>query len=397
MRICFYCDSIFSFGGVQRVLSVIAKELSQRHEVTIVTHDDPSMKDITMYDLQESEIEYQFINYPDSPFYEYLPSKFYSLLYKKVLPQNNFFSNLYRYSSFPRSKRLYLIHLLNKCEYDIIVGVHAFLSLYLANIKDSLTGKVIGWMHSSYDAFFQINSPYLKDLKQYFSFVIPRLDKIIVLSFYDQRRYLTYLKFKLPPIVIYNPMTIKSDFKEYDNNKTFLAVGRFSHQTKGFDILIKAFALFAKRNQVWKLDIVGDGPEKNYLSSLIEKYELKSKITLHPFTKKIEDYYKNASIFVLSSRWEGMPLVLLEAMSYGLPIISSDIPVAEELLKGQDCAIFFKNGSILDLCKKMDEIANKKTDELNYMSQISLSYVKEFSADKIVEQWESLFNDLMAE
>lgn len=394
MRICFYCDSIFSFGGVQRVLSVIAKELSQRHEVTIVTHDDPSMKDISMYDLQESEIEYQFINYPDSPFYEYLPSKFYSLLYKKILPQNNFFSNLYRYSSFPRRKRLYLIHLLNKGEYDVIVGVHAFLSLYLANIKDSLNGKVIGWMHSSYDAFFQIKSPYLKDLKQYFSFMIPRLDQIIVLSFYDQRRYLTDLKFKRPPIVIYNPLTIKSDFSEYKNNKTFLAVGRFSHQTKGFDILIKAFALFAKNNQDWKLSIVGDGPEKNYLFSLIAKYELESRINLHPFTKKVEDYFKKAGVYVLSSRWEGFGLVLLEAMSYGLPIISSDIPVAEELLKDQGCAILFKNESILDLCEKMEEIANKEIEELNNMSEISLSYIKDFSINKIVMQWETLLNNL---
>lgn len=394
MRICFYCDSIFSFGGVQRVLSVIAKELSQRYEVTIVTHDDPSMKDISMYDLQESEIEYQFINYPDSPFYEYLPSKFYSLLYKKILPQNNFFSNFYRYSSFPRRKRLYLIHLLNKGEYDVIVGVHAFLSLYLANIKDSLNGIVIGWMHSSYDAFFQIKSPYLKDLKQYFSFMIPRLDQIIVLSFYDQRRYLNDLKFKRHPNVIYNPITIKSDFKEYENNKTFLAVGRFSHKTKGFDILIKAFALFAKRNQVWKLDIVGDGPEKNYLLSLIAKYELESRINLHPFTKKVEDYFKKAGVYVLSSRWEGFGLVLLEAMSYGLPIISSDIPVAEELLKDQGCAILFKNESILDLCEKMEEIANKEIEELNNMSEISLNYVNEFSVNKIVMQWETLLSNL---
>lgn len=394
MKICFYCDSIFSFGGVQRVLSVIAKELSFRHEVTIMTHDNPSLMDTTMYNLHESEIEYLFIKYPDSPFYEYLPSKFYSLLYKKILPQNNFFSNLYRYSSFPRRKRLYLIHLLNKGEYDVIVGVHAFLSLYLANIKDSLNGKVIGWMHSSYDAFFQIKSPYLKDLKQYFSFMIPRLDQIIVLSFYDQRRYLTDLKFKRPPIVIYNPLTIKSDFSEYKNNKTFLAVGRFSHQAKGFDILIKAFALFAKNNQDWKLSIVGDGPEKNYYYSLIEKYELTSRITLHPFTKKVEDHFKSASVFVLSSRWEGMPLVLLEALSYGLPIISSDIPIAKELIKDKDFSIIFENKNIVDLYYKMQEMSNKDDKDLMSMSNSAITYVKEFSVNKIVMQWETLLSNL---
>lgn len=397
MKICFYCDSIFSFGGVQRVLSVIAKELSQRHEVTIATNDDPSMKDTTMYNLEESDIKYQFIKYPDSPIYEFIPSKIYSFLYKKILPQNPFFSNLYRYSSFPRSKRSYLIHTLNNGDYDVIVGVHAFLSLYLANVRERLNGKVIGWMHSSYDAFFNIRTPYLKDLKNYFSYIIHRLDKIVVLSSNDQQAYLRHLHFKLPPTVIYNPLTIETGSVRYDIHNSFLAVGRFSYQTKGFDILIEAFALFAKNNHDWTLDIVGDGPEKSYLYSLIEKYDLSNRITLHPFTKNIEEYYRKATVFILSSRWEGMPLVLLEAMSFGLPLISSDLPIVHELFHDQPFATFFKNENIAALSQKMDEIANREVNELRYMSESALKYVNKFSAEKIVMQWESLLSELIVE
>lgn len=64
------------------------------------------------------------------------------------------------------------------------------------------------------------------------------------------------------------------------------------------------------------------------------------------------------------------------------------------MLKDQGCAILFKNESILDLCEKMEEIANKEIEELNNMSEISLSYVKDFSINKIVMQWETLLNNL---
>lgn len=80
MKICFYCDSIFTFGGVQRVLAVLAKELSKKHEISILTLDDPSLKDTTMYGLSDANIKYTFLKYPESPMYEFIPSKIYSFL-----------------------------------------------------------------------------------------------------------------------------------------------------------------------------------------------------------------------------------------------------------------------------------------------------------------------------
>ena len=83
--------------------------------------------------------------------------------------------------------------------------------------------------------------------------------------------------------------------------------------------MIEAFRLFAQRDSDWKLDIVGEGVEEELYRSLIQKYHLEDRVFIHPFTKNIQDYYSKAQVYVLSSRWEGFGLVLVEAMAHGLP------------------------------------------------------------------------------
>jgi glycosyltransferase involved in cell wall biosynthesis len=214
---------------------------------------------------------------------------------------------------------------------------------------------------------------------------------VIVLSNHDRNLYIQ--KFGIYPRVIYNPLTILPDGKA-QGNKKFLAIGRFSPLHKGFDILIKAFALFAEHDSEWTLDIVGDGPEKKYFESLIEEYALHDRISIYPFTKDIGTFYKNASVYILSSRWEGQALVILEALSFGLPLITSAIPITEEILDNKGVALFFENENPEDLCRKMVEMANLEEDKLTGMSDNALLFVKNFSISEIIPRWEELLHDL---
>lgn len=390
MKICFYCDSIFSYGGVQRVLAVIAKALAKNHQVYILTLDTPLLEDTKMYDLESADLHYTYLEYPQLPFYEKIPCKIYSFLYKEILPKNKLFSKLYAYSSFSYSHRSLLIKELNRADYDIVVGVHVFLSFHLASIHKSIRANTIGWMHNSYDAYFTMENSYLGNLKNLFVHQMPLLDRIIVLSNYDKRLYLKELNIKSE--VIYNPLTIIPGEVSSLFNKKFLAIGRFSHLHKGFDILIKAFAIFAQTNYDWTLDIVGEGPEEPLLRSIIHQHQLENRVTLHPFTNDVQKYYCAASIYVLSSRWEGFGLVLFEAMSSGLPIISSDIPVAKELLEGEGVAVFFKSEDVNDLAQKMHKMINN--NKLKQMSDAALHYASINGIEKIVLQWETLFKDV---
>lgn len=386
-RICFLVDSIFTYGGVQRVTAVIASQLSHNCDVTIVTLDAPALLNTPIYNLNEaSNLHFRFFKYPQVGRLHTLFCKAYSAFYRRFTPQAKLFSNLYAYSSFPSPLRKALINELREQQYDTIIGVHAPLAVRLATIKPKLKGiRCIGWIHNSFEALFGPTSLYIgPDRQRHYVYQFRKLDDTVVLCNHDAAVYRAYdSHFK--PKVIYNPLTLVPGKKSQGKSKRFLAVGRFSHLHKGFDLLIDAFHLFAQNNSDWTLDIVGEGPEESAYRQKIDKYGLQSRIELHPFTNDIQTYYSAAQIYVLSSRWEGFGLVLVEAMAHGLPVVSSDLPTSLEIMGS--FGMYFHNGHIEELAERLLE-ATKMDWEAK--SQEALSIVKHFSIDLITSQWEKL-------
>ena len=187
------------------------------------------------------------------------------------------------------------------------------------------------------------------------------------------------------PTVIYNPLTLKQGEPSTGTSKRFLTIGRFTPLHKGIDILIEAFNLFAQKNKEWKLDIVGEGTEEKTFRKLIERYKLEDRVTIHPFTNNIQKHYSEAQVYVLSSRWEGMPLVLVEAMSHGLPIVTSDLPVSKEILG--NFGMYFRNGDIEDLAQRLEDATHI---EWEAKSKEALKIAKRFDIENIISQWKKL-------
>lgn len=386
-KICFIVDSIFTIGGVQRVTAVIAKELAKEYEVTILTFDKAEKKDTTMYGLNEANITYRFIQFPKVGEFKNKLCKAYSGIYLKLQPQSKWSSNLYARSSFPSELRKVLLAELKREDFDIIIGDHAPLAARLATLKKDLPkAKLIGWLHNSYEALFGDNSHYYIGAKRrrHYIYQFRKLDDVVVLCQDDANRFHQY-DHQFIPTVIYNPLTLKSGNPSQGNSKRFLTVGRFTPLHKGIDLLIEAFYLFAQKDHDWMLDIVGEGKEEPKYRALISKYELEDRITIHPFTNQIQDYYSNAQVYVLSSRWEGMPLVLVEAMSHGLPIVTSDLPVCEEILG--DFGLYFENGNIEDLARRLEEVTHI---DWRKKSREALKIAQRFDLHLIVEQWKQL-------
>ncbi len=382
-RICFLTDSIFSYGGVQRVTAVIAKELAKDYDVTIVTLDAPETMDTTLYNLYEADIKYHFFSFPQVNKYKKLCCKAYSAFYRKMLPHNRLTSNWYSHSSFPSELRNALCTELYHGNYDVIIGDHAPLAVRLASCKSHLGNtKLIGWIHNSYEALFGKRSLYIgSELKKHYEYQLEQLDETVVLCQFDAQQY------HFPTKVIYNPLTLIPYEKSKGTSKKFLAVGRFSHLHKGFDLLIEAFRIFAGNNKEWTLDIVGEGVEEPIYRELIKKYSLEDRITIHPFTNHIQQYYSEAQVYVLSSRWEGFGLVLVEAMAHGLPVISSDLPTSKEIMG--NFGLYFTNGDMNGLALQMEEVT--KTDWIE-KSEEALEIAKRFRLENIIEQWKILID-----
>ena len=382
MKILFYADTVFGFGGVQRVLAVIAKALSDEHDVTILSTD--TYVNLSMYGYRQSNVKFDYITYQGKIDLEFYLCKTISFLYKKVLPHSSATSKLYSYSFFRPSYKKQLIAKINGGGYDVVIGVHAFLSLHLAAVRNHLNVKnVTAWMHNSYNALFDKDNPYLPGLKSFFANEMRGLEGIVVLSKSDERLFRENLG--LESVTIYNPLTLTPRGRASVKYKKFLAIGRFSPKHKGFDLLIKAFAKFSQTNNDWMLEIVGEGDEENIYRQLIAEHHLEQRVKICPFTNDIQRHYAGASVYVLSSRWEGQPLVLVEAMAHGLPIASSDLPVAKELLEGRHCGTFFKCGDIDDMALALNRMAS--TTKWVEMSENALQTSSLLSVENIRQQW----------
>lgn len=386
-KICFVVDSIFSIGGVQRVTSVIAKELAKDYDVSIVTFDKPEQQDTSLYQLNEANINYRFFAYPQVGRLKTYFCKAYSGLYLKLQPKAKWCSDLYAHSSYPSELRNALLAELRQGGYDIIIGVHAPLAARLATLMKVLPNtKLIGWLHNSFEALFGEDSHYYIGAKRrrHYIYQFRKLGNLVVLCQDDANRFNECDKHFMPT-VIYNPLTLKQEAPSTGTSKKFLTIGRFTPMHKGIDLLIEAFKLFAQQNKEWHLDIVGEGREEKAFREQIAKYHLDNRITIHPFTNHIQEYYSGAQIYVLSSRWEGMPLVLVEAMSHGLPIISSDLPVSQEIMG--DFGMYFKNGDIEDLAQRMEEATHI---DWQAKSEEAMAIAQRFDIKNIITQWKQL-------
>jgi glycosyltransferase involved in cell wall biosynthesis len=192
--------------------------------------------------------------------------------------------------------------------------------------------------------------------------------------------------------VIPNPVSFITEQKSSVTNKQIVAIGRFTAQ-KGFDLLIKSYSMIAKKMPDWRLIIMGEGQDEEYLKKLIGTYNLTDIVILQPSTKQVKELLLDSSILVFPSRYEGFGLVLTEAMECGVPCIAFDCECGpSEIIQNEvdgyliplfDIDIFAK--SLLKLMK--DENLRKK------MGENAKQNVKRFHNERIMSSWVELFNE----
>lgn len=366
--------------------AVIAKELAKDYDVTILTFDKPETEDLSLYELKDSHIHFRYFSYPQVSSFKEKCCKLYSGLYLKLQLPWEWASNLYAHSSFPSERRNPLAKELVQGHFDVVIGVHAPLAARLATLRSQLPDvKLIGWIHNSFEALFGDTSLYIgPSRKRHYVYQFRKLGSTILLCHHDVESYHDYDP-SFHPTFIYNPLTLQPGKPSHGQSRHFLAVGRFSRLHKGFDLLIEAFNLFAQKNTDWKLDIVGEGEEEMLYRKLIRQYHLENRIAIHPFTNDVQAYYSEAQVYVLSSRWEGFGLVLVEAMSHGLPVVSSDLPTSKEIMG--NFGLYFKNGDIQELALRLEDATHLEWDR---KSEEAFKIAEKFDLRRIISQWKQI-------
>ena len=220
-----------------------------------------------------------------------------------------------------------------------------------------------------------------------------KADALVSLTSADKTNWEKHVN--IPIFVIPNLVTVyPNDISCYSERPNrIICVGRLTRQ-KGFDYLIKAWALIANKYPGWKIDIFGSGDLEDFLIQMIENYNLKESITINKPTSNIFEEYDRSSIYVLSSRYEGFCLVLLEAMSFGIPCISFNCPHGpSDIITNGEEGILVPVGDINKLADSIEWMITHK-EERERMSQNSREKVKNFLAENIMPQWVELFNKI---
>ncbi len=230
------------------------------------------------------------------------------------------------------------------------------------------------------------------DLLDY-SFNIKKYDRIVVLTHEDKE-----LNWKDNPkvAVIPNPVEVRSGHISALNEKRIIAVGRLVQQ-KNFASLVNAFSLVAMRHPDWRLDIFGDGPEKSRLQTLISSLGLDDKIRLRGNTNRVIEEMVGSSMLVMTSKFEGFGVVLIEAMSVGLPVVSYACPCGPKdvITNGKDGFLVPPEDEMVlaeRLCSLIENDSMRRE-----MGQEALENVKRFSIETVVAQWMDLFRKLVEE
>lgn len=190
--------------------------------------------------------------------------------------------------------------------------------------------------------------------------------------------------------VIHNPLSISPTIQENHiaRDKRIVSVGRL-HPQKNQRLLIEAFAKIASDFKEYTLEIYGDGPLKDELEKLIDEKGLIGQVRLLNARKDIFSAIRNASMFVLSSDFEGMPNALMEAMALGMPCISTDCRPggARALINSGENGIIVPCGDSVALAAKMSFLLNNP-ETANQYGEKATHIVESHTPDAIFKQWE---------
>lgn len=354
-KICFLIGNLNNSGGTERVTTLIANALAQKDfQVSILSLTDGKQ-----------------------PFFELVPSiKTYSLYPKKISFKKNFFGAVWRIRKFVTQHQI-----------DTLVVVDSISCIFTVPALFGLKVKHICWEHFNFNVNLGVK---YRDIGR--KWAAKCCDYVVTLTKRDKELWeqgIKNIKAKIIPIANPTPFEVQENIPSLDY-KTILCVGRLTYQ-KGFDLLIPAWARVARQVPDWKIVIVGSGEDELMLKQMAKDFAVEDSIVFAGQQKNMDSFYRQASFFCMSSRFEGLPMVLLEAQSYGLPIVAFDCDTGPaEMVDDGVNGYLCKREDINDLANKLRAII--MMDKKLYIDycEASKTNVEQYSIDNIVLKWKAI-------
>ncbi|EAI8505050.1 glycosyltransferase family 4 protein, partial [Campylobacter coli] len=219
--------------------------------------------------------------------------------------------------------------------------------------------------------------------------IFNRFDTIIILS---SRELEKWKKWHKNIQVIPNFLPFISPKENDLSQKVVLSVGRFT-QEKGFFRLIDIWEMVQKNEKFkeWKLHIIGDGILKEKIQDKIKIKNLEKSIILKPFTREIEKEYLKASIYVMTSHFEGFGMVLAESASYTIPSIAFDINTGpSDIIDNKKSGFLIEDGNLQEFANKLKILMQDESLREKFGKNAKEKVQKEFSKEVIMKKWNKI-------
>lgn len=300
--------------------------------------------------------------------------------------------------SYFRKRRIHrkrLESLLMKEKADIVVSLFPSESSFIPSLKDG--SKKVLELH--FNKFFrlQYNRRGLLGLADRYRMredehLVRRFDKFVVLTHEDAKNW-----GNLPNLeVIPNAALDIPDLNHKSGNHRVIAVGRLDYQ-KSFDRLLEAWSLIPSNlRNTWRLDIFGQGEWEQMLKEKIVRLGIADSASICGPTKRIFDEYASSDFLVMSSHYEGFPMVMIEAMACGLPVVSFDFPCGpRDIIREGENGLIVKEGDIPALAATMQRVM-EDTSLLEKMSSGAKQLSKTYSETAVMAKWEACFQSLLS-
>lgn len=362
MKILYITPKANEFGGVAKVLSVKANALAKNHQVHIITQNS---------------------GWEDAPYF-YNPSiKFYDI---KLFGNKLLF--LYRY-------RKALKQIINSIEPEIIFvsdnGLKAYLIPLLVKKKCPFIFEV---RYSLYNEITKVSSVKFQALFHQLKYFYRRnfcklYDYTVFLSKESQEEWKIYEK----AFIIPNPIDAITEEVSNLDDKMAICVARNSYE-KGLDRLLEIWQLVYEKNSHWKLKIIGVFDQFDEIHQIAKRLGIEKSVQIFPPTKDIISEYLNSSIYLMASRSEGFPNVLLEAQSCALPIVAYDCPIGpRSMIMDAENGFLITDGDKYEFAKKVELLIEDKNLRKK-MGESGRKRIFKYKKEYIMTKWEDLINDV---
>ncbi|GAP72853.1 glycosyltransferase, group 1 [Candidatus Symbiothrix dinenymphae] len=356
MNICFFIHNPSSHGGTERISIALANALSKLPDYQV------SMLSLEAFDATFFPVSNQV--------------KTASLSICNANIQKNYFKAVTRLRRYVTTNKI-----------DIIIDIDVILSAISLAATAFTKAQVISWeAYNYYTKNESIVRRFARKIAAHYS------KTIITQTNQDIQFYKNNCNVKANLVAILNPVEHFPSNTSSNLQKIVLSVGHLEHR-KGFDLLLDSWNKIAPAiRKDWKLQIIGKGEEKANLEASIEEDKTEDSIEILPPTNQIEEHYAKASIYAMASRAEGLPMVLIEAQSYGIPSIAFDCKTGPSDIINEGQTGFLIPCFDTDLYAEKLATLMQDSELRQQMSRHALQARHRFAIDKVIEKWVEVLN-----